>query len=240
MTVFVRASIMLVLFFTSTAAFSQQTDGDELELIRQMNQGESGMATVVGFDKRYEGTKGSPYLFDEWLTGSIKSRIGKTFNNVSLKFDAYANQLYLKGKDEKSPMLLNKTDVAEFTINNLTGFTSSTFRVVDEGEGVFTYVEVLFESKIMVYKKVGKRLQKANIRADSYGSGNNFDQFVDTESIVVIENEERIEFKRTKSSFFRAFPKHKSTLRKFIKKQNLDLDKDPDLVKIFGYYESLL
>lgn len=237
---FVRASVVLALLFSTFPAFSQQTDGDELELLRQMNQGESGMGTVVGFDKRYEGTKGSPYLFDEWLSGSIKSRLGKTFNNVSLKFDAYSNQLYMKGKDEKSPMLLNKTDVAEFTINNTTGVTSTTFRVMDEGEGVFTYVEVLLESEIVMYKKVGKRLQKANIRADSYGSGNNFDQFVDTQSIVIVENGERKEFKATKSGVFRAFPEHKKTFRKYIKKHKLDLNKDSDLVKLFGYYESLL
>lgn len=240
----IRTSFVLafLFIFIPSSLFAQTTEGDELEILRQLNQGDSGLGigTIVGFDKRYEATQGSVFLFEDWHVGSVKSSLGKTYKNVYLKFDAYANQLYMKGENEKSPLLLNKTDVAEFTIDRKIGLSTSTFKLINEGEGVYTFVEVLLESKISAYKKIGKYLKKASTSVDSYGGGNNFDKFISTESILVVQDGENIEFNRSKSGILNAFPKYKKIMRKYYKKEKIDIDKDSDVIKILSFYESLI
>ena len=49
--------------------------------------------------EKYSGIKGSPFLCDNWMAGSIT--IEKSiYNKVELKFDAYSNKIYFNKNDE--------------------------------------------------------------------------------------------------------------------------------------------
>src|SRR5690606_19912868 len=67
-------------------------------------------------EKRYTDIKGSAYLSDDWLNGTVKLANGDAYRDVPLKFDLVTNELMFMNKEGDARAFADP--VAEFMIND--------------------------------------------------------------------------------------------------------------------------
>ena len=120
-----------------------------------------GTGNVRTFDNRYEGVKGTPYVFEEFHPGEVYL---KTKNKVAvqdLNYNCFENELVYLDPATKVIRVMNRFQVDLFTIRD--GDRVLTFVPVKLGDDEQTiFAEVLYNKGSIVYKVYGKEWLKAN------------------------------------------------------------------------------
>ena len=75
-----------------------------------------GSGNTVTFDDRYQGVKGTPYIFSEWLRGVVFPSNMDAVHFDLLNFDRHSLELCHKETDDSDPLLLNKYLVDSFQV----------------------------------------------------------------------------------------------------------------------------
>ncbi|WP_184544055.1 hypothetical protein [Mucilaginibacter sp. FT3.2] len=133
-----------------------------------------------------EGTKGTRYLFDTWVKGSVTDGKGGVIKNDSYSFnyDKVDGGLLLT-QDKQTAIMLGKDQVKGFTVYDNTG-QALTFEYVPAIDATH-YVQVLSAgSNYKVYKFTKTKFEKANFKSDGMtSSGNKYDEYVDAPGYYV-------------------------------------------------------
>lgn len=70
--------------------------------------------SMQAFGRDYNHMKGSPFLFEDWVKGTVKLTNGIVYENVSLMYDQVKDQLIFSTEDGKSFSFMYP--VYEFTL----------------------------------------------------------------------------------------------------------------------------
>lgn len=183
--------------------------------------------------QKYSGIKGSPFLFEKWITGSVTTSEG-IYQHLELKFDAYSNTLFFNKNDE----------LYEF-VDPLQSFrfypdTTDTTRNMYFRKGLSApglrpdqYVQVLAEGPVSLYRSDIKLLSEmSEINAGMIKTFTN-----STRYFILKDNKLQL-IKMNKKELMAALKDKEEAVDSFIKANNLSFNRDQDLKKILSFYNS--
>lgn len=193
------------------------------------------MTSRVFSMEKYAGTKGTPFLIDKWLKGSVTVARG-IYKDIDLKYNVYDNIL-LFNKDDGSYELVG--DIISFTLMPKPD-DGSTYMVFIKGiDGpdfkAGQYVQVMTEGpNASVYKLAQKQLsEKSEINAGMIKT------FADNQKYY-IKNKKGISLvKLNPTEILSVIDDKEAKLKLFIEERKLRFRKEADLVDLVKYYNSL-
>lgn len=180
----------------------------------------------------YFRVKGDRFLFSkEFLPGSVTMN-GKTFNNVSIRYDLYKDEI-LTPYHSEGILQLNKEMVDSFSIffqGETYHFTRMPEDSPDELKG---YVNVIYKSSSVLCVKYLKKI-------DFMAVDGQFDQFYQVSRIYLVKGNKS--YKITgKSDLMKVFAEDKVLIKNFIKKNKLTFSKDTpeSFVPVIRYFDTI-
>jgi hypothetical protein len=186
-------------------------------------------------EKRYEGIKGSPYLFDDWQIGKLIDKNDSVYNDVQLNYNGYDSDFEVLNGDKfislddaqfKSVSINSKEGEYIFEKNLHQKFKNKLLLVVYKGANITCFMDYsvgLTENKIN-----GNMGATSIIRRFKYDPMHYF-----------IINGELKSMRLTKNKLTNLLS-NKKAINNFIKKNKLKLTEPLDLTKILEYYEAEL
>lgn len=242
-------SFAVVLFFSLTAALAQDTNvltAVATNSMARVNGTPAGtMTTMAAYDLRYEGTKGSKYFIDEWLTGELVflKENTKAPKSVPLKYDSQSKELLFK-RSVGDSIVVNPAQIKGFIINDAKNNVSFPFAKFEglktEGGTVpVAYLLVLYKNKTSLLKYVSKMMQKANYSAVS-NVDRRYDEYMDNSEYFIQKPDGSLSrAKLKKSSVVKALGDKEEQVEAYIKKENISFKNEYDLARVVDYYNGL-
>jgi len=208
---------------------------ENLKALSDIDHSES----IKTFDNRYEGVKGTPYVFEEFHPGEVYLKSKNRAAVQDMNYDCVENEIVYMDPSTNAIRVMNRFQVDFFIIRN--GDRVMTFvplKLEDEAETIFA--EMLYNQGSMLYKVYGKDWIKANYQG-GYGPDRRYDEFKDTYDLYFMKRGEYTltKVRRSKKQMIAAFPGHEKEISSFIKANKLNLKDDESLVSLLKYYDSL-
>ncbi|PHS66993.1 MAG: hypothetical protein COB12_04850 [Flavobacterium sp.] len=200
--------------------------------------------TIKRLDKRVDyqdvvSYKGTPYYNVSFLLGEIYQNNKLIANNIALRYNVASDEFEVKEslttENSKARVLTKSSDV--FVKINKTIFIFALYNgSIEEG----SYFQVLFEGeKYNFYKKLIKKLTPAKKAKTSITTDT---PAIFTDKIIyfiVTKDGKYYEFPSNKNKKIKVFGSKKETIKKYIKENKLNLNKEEDLKKTIQYFDSL-
>lgn len=229
----------LLITCASMAQSISNTDGYERnENLRELGSTD-GTGNVRTFDNRYEGVKGSPYVFAEWYPGEVFLSGKQKVVIKDLNYNCFDNEIAYKDPATEVIRLMNRYKVDFFQLD-MDGekLTFVPLKLSDDGEAVFA--EILYDLSSKVYKVYRKEFLKANYEG-GYSADRKYDEFVDKSDLLVLKKGDNTlyKIKNSKKYIISIFPDKEKEISAYIKNHKLDLKQDESIVKLLTYYDSL-
>lgn len=178
--------------------------------------------------KNTEETKGSRYLFNDWVTGYVVSPEDSVYKNPSYGFnyDKMGGGLLLT-QDKRTAIEIDVARIKSFTLyNNLN--QPETFEYVPAINKTHFPQVIASGKKYKIYKLINTKFVRNDYHSDGMTStGNNYDEFVDepTYYVLNVQTNQLQELKLKKKSIKAVFAGEGSKLDKFFgaySESNLD------------------
>ncbi len=193
---------------------------------------------VTTFDNRYEGIRGTPFLYDVWQPTNVWIEGNNGPIATESKFMVYEKQELRVKRPEGDSIILNNPQVIQFQFIN----QNRTFkRISHEQNALGEFMEVIYEGeKYSVFAKRYCKLIKAKA-GGAYSEGVPFDQLIiEDEYYLRTDSHKKLTlFKTNRGSLLKVLPGQDDAMIKFQKDNKLKLDKEPDLARFVAHYESL-
>lgn len=232
---FMRRFILTISFLLSlfTASFSQEAYAIKQAMdFYRTNKLQTGdwKATLSESD-----IEGSPYLNDEFISGTIYTTAKQKFINIPLRYNIYNDALEFKTPDNviqamATPEILESAEFGEYTVV-YAPFSNS--KKVSHG-----YFQVVVSGEASLYIKSNIRFNKAQEPVpykDAIPA--QFHKKPDTYFIKVGPAEAKKV--NNKKDLIKIFPDHQNEISSFIKKNKTKISKQDHLKALVEYYNAL-
>jgi hypothetical protein len=230
---------ILALSITASLAAQNTVTPEGYKAKESLRNLADGTGSVQTFDNRYEGVRGTPFVFEAYMPGEVFFKEKSRVAIKELNYNCFENEIVYMDPATKVIRLVNRYQVDLFTITN--GGEVLTFvpiQLEEDSETVFA--QVLYNKGSMVYKVYGKEWLKANYEG-GYSADRKYDAFVDKYDLYFLKQGDQTLYKvkRSKKQIIAAFPGREKDISAFIKSSKLDLKMDDSLVQLLEYYDSL-
>lgn len=215
------------------------TDGYERnENIRELGSTD-GTGNVRTFDNRYEGVKGTPFVFEEWYPGEIFLSNKEKISIAHLNYNSFENEIVYKEDGSDVIRLVNKYKVDLFQLKK-DGEIKTFIPVSLKNDAQAVFVEVLYDLDSRVYKVYKKEFLKANYEG-GYSADRRHDEFIDKYDVMILKAGESTLYKvkSSKKYILSLFPENEKEISAYIKSNKPDLKEAEALVELMRYYDSL-
>jgi hypothetical protein len=192
------------------------------------------------FDDRYKGIKGSPFYWENYVSGKIKFKEGKSYSVKSMNLNSLEDEVVVKTETDSKLIVLNKKNVVSFDVDSLRCLDSYCHFVKIDSEGVpVGYYALLVDKRIKVFCKLSKTILKADFKG-AYSASQNYDTFVEEERFY-FQNKQGLltEFKRNQSSIAKLLPEKSKIIQEHIKANRLNPKYNDGLKAIFDFIDTL-
>lgn len=220
---FFKSTLYLVVLSISISSFAQ-------ELI----VAEMGGTAIKQFDKREEKVNGEPYFDDDFKSSIIK---GIDFT-VETRYNAYADEIEYEVGDQL--YYLNHDLFPDIVVSSTQKHYFFTTYIGDKGETINGYLIVVKpNSKYALYKKE-KIIYIPEKKAETtYGNSTppQLKPLPDTYYMKI--NDKIVEVNSNKKKFANNFPNQEKKVLEILKKNNISLDSENDLIKLIPLLENL-
>jgi len=189
--------------------------------------------------KDYTNIEGSPYLYDDWIAGTVKLANGVTNKEpIMLKYNLLDDEVYFKDKAGEAMAFV--VPVQEFTLNptQIDATLARRYRNGYKGiDGIkpAAYFEVLSDGKVQLIKKIVKVI----FETQNIGSAAKTRSFIDKTKYYLVIDGNATAVKNDKKSLLATLSDKETQLEAYIKTNKVDFKKDADLAKLVTYYNSL-
>lgn len=238
---FSELDAQLVVHGADNATMNSFSKSDEL----RNAQNNSASRQVTGFDNRYEGIQGSPFLFTEWLEGTLVLNDSAVVRDkMKYKFEIVNNTVWLKlGTGEER--ILYSRELLSLELKGIDGTKYLIKKVkLPDAKDKNHFSIVLFENdNIALVKDVKKIFRKANLEDKGIVTvGKAYDWFEDEVKYYLKKGNsifEEINLK--KSKLMSLAPKsHEKLIEQFCKENNISGKiNDAEAAKLMKYIGSL-
>lgn len=231
--------LLTLINFTCMAQTVPDPTGYEAkENLRELGS-QSGTGNVQTFDNRYEGTKGTPYVYETWFPGEIYLKSKNRVDIKEMNYNCYDNELAFLDPATRTVRLINRYTVDFFYFLNASD-TLLFVPIEPENDGEFLFAQVLYNGGSMVYKRYQKEFVKANYEG-GYSADRKYDEFADKSSLYFLKHDDKLIYKvkKSKKQMLEAFPDAENEISAYIKAEKPDMKNEDDVVKLLKYYDSL-
>ena len=189
-----------------------------------------------GFDNRYEGIKGSPYVFADWRRGDIiVSEKDTTLEDLLLNLNTL-NQTVILQMSANSIASAPANSVREVIVED---GGQRRFRVYDlaviegDGENKPKFYEVLYEDDIVFLKAHDKFFQEADYKG-AYSANQTADEFFDQPKYFLDLGDDGVfqQVKLRPKQLQKVLPGRKKDIKKLAKEQGLTLYEEEEWVRL--------
>lgn len=198
---------------------------------------------IQSFDLRYEGVKGTPFLYEDWRDGhvTLRGKEDEEPRTFKMNINLLENQLFVVLYDGTVGPLPSKF-VKDINFKADTEEESKEIKFVPmirklvEGINNETlgYYQLIYEGDMKVLKHIRKTFKEADYKG-AYSSDIRYDEYKqDTRYFVSADGISFVKVKMKTKNLEKAFPKHASEIRGIIKKGKLNLSKDEDIKTLFA------
>ncbi len=236
------SSAQLVVQGVDNATMNSFTKTDEMR--KALNASNSRQAT--GFDNRYEGVQGSPFLFEEWLEGALTLNDSAVVRDkMKYKFELINNTIWLKLGTGEERILYNRELLAlELTAQNGTHYVIKKVKLPDVVDNNHFSI-ILFDSdNFTLVKDVKKVFRKANLEDKGIVTvGKAYDWFEEIVKYYVKTGNKSyfVEMNLKKSNLISLAPKsHEKMIEQYCKANDIRGKlSDEEAVKLVKYISDL-
>ncbi|MGZ5247508.1 MAG: hypothetical protein ACXWCR_10410 [Flavitalea sp.] len=183
---------------------------------------------------KYSEVRGTPFLFDKWMKGSVNIPRG-SYADMQLKYDVYENIVYFNRDDQSYEF---QEPVLSFILMPVPGDSSSylyfTKGIRAQGLKENQFVQVLSEGKISLYKSDIKLLSELN--EINRGVVQSFSK---ASRYFALKNNSIGLIKLNKNEVMTLVGDKEKQVSAFISSYNLSFKKEQDVIAIIDYYNSL-
>jgi hypothetical protein len=196
-----------------------------------------GGQTVMAYDNRYEGVKGTYTFSAEFMRGSVELKKGK-FNNVLINYDAITDNLLAINDKLKDTVQMRKDLVTNFVMSNAEGETFAFSK--QSVKGVPTFLLNIVRDTISMFCRVGKTVKKAEIGGAYNTSEKRYDEFVTVNTYYVVKEKDGLqEIQKNKKGILQAFPEFDEQLSAYLKKNKIDFNDYAQMKLLMLYVNTL-
>ena len=176
--------------------------------------------------------QGSPYLNNDFQTGSIVTTSNTNYNDISIRYNIFNDEMEFKGNDN------NIYSFEKSTIKNLfIGNTEYVFKAFSIKNSLRrSYFEVLTKGTVTLLKQYHVRFeeeQPAKAFADPVPA--KFNRL--RSDYFIFSNKEAQKFSGFKD-LSELLPDKRTEIEKFIKSKKLKISNEEDIIKVIDFYNS--
>ncbi|MBL7856875.1 MAG: hypothetical protein JNM57_04235 [Cyclobacteriaceae bacterium] len=197
--------------------------------LRDLNSG----AIARTYDNRYEGVKGFPTLFENFLPGQVAIN-GEWVQAKELNYDAVNDDVLVIRN--KTMVVLRKTVVKNFRMIYGTDTLLFTNVKQDETEG---YYQELVTAPVALYKRVVKTVLAPDYTG-AFSAHRNYAEFIQAQSYFVRKGDQKIVEIKNKKDVNQLFPELADKLKVFYKENQFDAKREDHLVALVVFINAAL
>ncbi len=235
---------LLLLLMCSIWSIAQQDPANNQQMLEQVGNLSPFSPGIVGFDNRYEGVKGSPYLFDTWTSGRIKF-VQKDSLSLPLVFnvDLVENLVFVRLKgDLMGTVATAKVEMMELKATDKTmrqWIVKPESAIEGAKSSKHAFYEVLYEGKsLSLLKKMEKQLRKADYK-QAYGTDTRYDEFISETGYWLKQGDTPYQkMKLSQKNFEKGLPGFAAEIKKLAAEHRLDLKEEKDSVRLLEFLEA--
>lgn len=188
-------------------------------------------------EAQFDAIKDEAYANVNFVPGKIFQKDQLIKDNVPMRYNAYADEIEIKKNSftENYNALLKDPNIFVKIGNDIYVFIP--FEGSNEKGG---YFNVLKEGKTYdLYKKTTAIYREPKKASTSY-ERDTPPSFEKSVKYYLVKDGKFLEMPSRKSKVLKMMGKKKSEIKAFIKENNIDLDKEADLIRLVSYFDSLL
>ncbi len=188
-------------------------------------------------EAQFNAIKDEAYANPNFVTGKIFQEDQLIKDDVPMRYNAFADEIEIKKNTSdmsysalvKDPSIFVKIfkDIYVFVPFEGSNEKGGYFNVLSDGK---TYD--LYKKTTAIYREPKKA--KTSYERDSPPS------FTKTTTYYLVQNGTFMEMPSSKSKVLKVMSKKKDEIKNFIKENNIDTDKEADMIKLVSYFDSLL
>ena len=205
----------------------QQTIQFDLKDFSSHYNGNIAGAVMPVFNSK-DQTKGSPYLFNNWVSATVIKKNNEIVNTKGyfFNYDKIGKRL-LVSTDKKVMIDVDKTQLKSFTLTGPDGLENYFTRVNAIDSNIFLIAVLENENGYSLYKSINTKFIAANyLNKGLVESGNDYDEYLDSYQYFITQPKgagfKQIDVLKTKT-IKAAFPNETDKVNKFFK-ENVDAD----------------
>lgn len=179
---------------------------------------------AVGFDDRYEGVKGTPLLYDDWMEGNLFLKDNRWVRNIKMNLDIHDGFLYILTPENGQIFTLSNEEINEvhlFSEGETILFQKFSPEQFDKKIDPEILFEVLAQGEYFFLKLSKKLFRKADFQG-AYSADRRYDEFIpDSTYYLTNQNGKFEKIKLNKKSLTKIFPDQKTKIQEIVKNNNL-------------------
>ncbi len=188
-------------------------------------------------EAQFNAIKDEAYANPNFLQGTIYQEDQLIKSDVPMRYNAYADEIEIKknASDEGYSALIKSPDIFVKILNDIYVFVP--YEGSNEKGG---YFNVLSDGKTYDLYKKTKAVFKEPQKAETSYQRDSPPSFPKTTTYYLVKDGTFYEVPNSKSKMLKIMDKKKAEIKTYMKQNNLDLDKEGDLIKVVSYFDSLL
>ncbi|MDX1667292.1 MAG: hypothetical protein R3350_08685 [Saprospiraceae bacterium] len=190
-----------------------------------------------GFDNRYEGVKGTPFLFDDFQYADLQIKGKDEFiQKIEININLEEHYLLVRLADGTTGAVSSQ-NIARVVVEENAGLgrefvvlppTYVDDKVVENPR----FYELLHDGDIKFFKLRDKLLEKADYKG-AYSTDRRFDEFIEIASYYLGTDQPPFtKVKLKEKAFTQALPGSEQAIERTLKSENLDIKEEKDAVKL--------
>ncbi|MBN2891597.1 MAG: hypothetical protein JXL97_07010 [Bacteroidales bacterium] len=229
-------AIVIFLSINLTAQSTMQVYGKSVPVY--INRG-YGMTTDL--PKQKTAPKGSVYLVDDWMKGTIVLKDSSYFEDIKYKYNFRSKYLEILDKtDSVQVLFFAKVDWMYYETNKGSQvFENCTNFVLEHPElGDCEFVQIMAFGRATLIDKLTMEMIESNYNA-ALDAGETSDTYYIKHTYYILKDGELIRIAKNKGSILNALSEKKDQLKSYIKTNKLKMKEPENIAKVVEFYNSL-
>ena len=182
-------------------------------------------------ETKYTNVEGSPYLYEDWVSGVVELAKGTSYKGIELKYDQVADELLFRHKEAALSFV---EPVKEFKLlSPTTALFRNGYKPVDRNTAQ-TFYEVLYDGGTQLIRKRAKQIMENR----EYNSASSTKKFVPVETYFIVKDGLPVKIRKDKKSVLSVLKDKGTLINKYVESNKVNFKEDQDLIKLVEYYNT--
>ncbi|HET8803193.1 MAG TPA: hypothetical protein VFM72_01345 [Aequorivita sp.] len=188
-------------------------------------------------EAQFNSIKDEAYANPNFVQGKIFQEDQLIKDDVPMRYNAYADEIEIKknASDENYGALIKDPTIFVKVFKDIYVFVP--YEGSNEKGG---YFNVLSDGKTYDLYKKTKAVFREPQKAETSYARDMPPSFPKTVTYYLVQNGTFLEMPSSESKILKMMDKKKAEMKKYMKENNIDLDKEADMIKTISYFDSLL